>query len=107
MGGISEALASSARAHGATIRLNAGVQSIDVANGRVTGVTLESGEQLSAPLVLSGMHPKRTVLDLVGAEHFPDEVAEDMRRYRTRGAAHRAQPQSRRSGCAAPTRRTA
>ena len=34
---------------------------------------------------LSGAHPKRTVLDLVGAEHFPDEVAEDMRRYRTRG----------------------
>jgi phytoene dehydrogenase-like protein len=26
------------------------------------------------------------VLDLVGAEHFPDEVAQDMRRYRTRGA---------------------
>jgi phytoene dehydrogenase-like protein len=25
------------------------------------------------------------VLDLVGAEHFPDEVVEDMRRYRSRG----------------------
>lgn len=36
--------------------------------------------------MLSGAHPKRTVLDLVGAEHFPAEVAEDMRRYRTRGA---------------------
>ena len=35
---------------------------------------------------MSGAHPKRTVLDLVGAEHFPDEVAQDMRRYRTRGA---------------------
>ena len=36
--------------------------------------------------MLSGAHPKRTVLDLVGAEHFPQEVADDMRRYRTRGA---------------------
>ncbi len=35
--------------------------------------------------MLSGAHPKRTVLDLVGAAHFPDHVAEDMRRYRTRG----------------------
>ena len=38
-----------------------------------------------APIVLSGAHPKTTVLDLVGAEHFPDEVVEDMRRYRSRG----------------------
>jgi phytoene dehydrogenase-like protein len=85
MGAITQAIASSARAAGATIRTEAPVQSIDVENGRVTGVTLESGEQVHAPLVLSGMHPKRTVLDLVGAEHFPAEVAEDMRRYRTRG----------------------
>ena len=25
------------------------------------------------------------MLDLVGAEHFPDEVVEDIRRYKTRG----------------------
>ena len=51
----------------------------------MTGVTLDDGEPLSAPLVVSGAHPQTTVLDLVGAEHFPDEVVEDMRRYRTRG----------------------
>ena len=44
-----------------------------------------SGEQLRAPIVASGAHPKTTVLDLAGAENFPTEVAEDMRRYRTRG----------------------
>ncbi len=86
MGAISEAIAASARAHGATIRTSAAVASIDVSGGRTTGVTLESGETLYAPLVLSGAHPKRTVLDLVGAQHFPAQVAEDMRRYRTRGA---------------------
>ena len=86
MGAISEAIAASARAHGAQIRTDAPVASIDVSGGRTTGVTLVSGEQLTAPLVLSGAHPKRTVLDLVGAEHFPQEVADDMRRYRTRGA---------------------
>ncbi len=86
MGAISEAIAASARASGATIRTEADVASIDVSGGSVTGVTLTSGEQLHAPLVLSGAHPKRTVLDLVGAEHFPAAVADDMRRYRTRGA---------------------
>ena len=86
MGAISEAIAASARAAGATVRTGAPVASIDVDGGRVTGVTLAGGETLRAPLVMSGAHPKRTVLDLVGAEHFPDEVAQDMRRYRTRGA---------------------
>jgi phytoene dehydrogenase-like protein len=85
MGAISNAIAASARAAGASIRTGAGVASIDVDNGRVTGVTLVSGETIKAPTVFSGAHPKRTVLDLVGAEHFPDEVAEDMRRYRSRG----------------------
>jgi phytoene dehydrogenase-like protein len=61
------------------------VDSIDVIDGRVLGVTLASGETLRAPVVVSGAHPKTTVLDLTGAEHFPEEVVEDMRRYKTRG----------------------
>jgi phytoene dehydrogenase-like protein len=85
MGAISEAIAASARAAGAEIRTQAPVASIDVADGRTTGVTLDSGETLRAPVVLSGAHPRTTLLDLVGAEHLPDDVAEDMRRYRSRG----------------------
>ena len=54
-------------------------------DGRVLGVTLDSGEALTAPLVVSGAHPKTTVLDLAGAEHFPDEVVQDLQRYKTRG----------------------
>lgn len=85
MGAISNAIAASARAFGAEIRTSAPVASIDVTGGRVTGVTLAGGEELHAPVVLSGAHPKTTMLDLVGAEHLPDDVADDMRRYRTRG----------------------
>ena len=51
MGAISEAIAASARAAGATVRTGAPVASIDVDGGRVTGVTLASGETLRAPLV--------------------------------------------------------
>jgi phytoene dehydrogenase-like protein len=85
MGAISMSIARSAEAAGAVIRTGADVQSIDVAGGHVVGVTLAGGEQLRAPVVMSGAHPKSTVLDLVGAEHFPEDVVEDMRRYKTRG----------------------
>ena len=53
---------------------------------RHRGHPLQRRDAARAARVMSGAHPKRTVLDLVGAEHFPDEVAQDMRRYRTRGA---------------------
>ena len=60
-------------------------ESIDVSGGRTVGVTLDTGEEIFAPVVVSGAHPKTTVLDMVGAEHFPADVVEDMRRYKTRG----------------------
>jgi len=86
MGAISEAIAASARAAGAEVRTGAEVVSIDSAGGRVTGVTLADGTVHRAPVVASGAHPKTTILDLAGADNFPDEVREDMAAYRTRGA---------------------
>ncbi len=85
MGAISQAIARSAEAAGAEIRTGAPVASIDIREGRVVGVTLADGEEIRAPIVASGAHPKTTILDLAGAEHFPEDVARDMRRYRTRG----------------------
>jgi phytoene dehydrogenase-like protein len=85
MGSISQAIARSAESAGAVVRTGAEVRSIDVRDGSVAGVTLADGEELRAPVVASGAHPKTTVLDLAGAEHFPDEVVEDMRHYRSRG----------------------
>jgi phytoene dehydrogenase-like protein len=85
MGAISQAIARSAEAAGAVIRTDAEVASIDVSNGRAVGVTLADGERLTAPIVASGAHPKTTILDLAGADEFPEEVVDDMRRYRTRG----------------------
>ena len=85
MGAISLAIARSAQAAGATVRTGAEVASIDVEGGAVAGVTLADGTVLRAPVVVSGAHPATTILDLAGAEHFPDEVVEDVRRYRSRG----------------------
>jgi phytoene dehydrogenase-like protein len=86
MGAISTAIGRSAESSGAEIRTDAEVASIDIRDGRVVGVTLADGSELRAPIVASGAHPKTTVLDLAGGEHFPDDVARDMQRYRTRGA---------------------
>ncbi len=85
MGAISEAIAGSAASAGAEIRTDAEVSSIEVRDGSAVGVTLADGTELRAPIVASGAHPKTTVLELAGAQHFPAEVGEEMRRYRTRG----------------------
>lgn len=87
MGAVSEAIAGAARAAGVDIETNAEVASIDVAAGRASGVTLADGRQLRARVVASGIHPTTTFLSLVGDQHLPGELAEDMRNFRTRSPA--------------------
>src|SRR6186997_3198556 len=64
-GAISETIARAAKAHGAEIRTGAAVDRVLVKNGRATGVVLEGGEEIYAPLVVSGLDPRRTFLELV------------------------------------------
>jgi phytoene dehydrogenase-like protein len=63
-GALSEALASAARAAGAEIRCGAEVAAITSQDGRVTGVALASGEEIAAGSVVSGLDPKRTLVEL-------------------------------------------
>ena len=84
MGGVSEAIAASARAAGTEIRTNAEVAAIDVAGGRATGVTLADGTHMEAGTVVSGAHPQTTLLSLLGAEHLPDELARELETFRNR-----------------------
>ena len=62
---LSEALASAARAAGAEIRTGAKVVAVTTADGAVTGVALDSGEELAARTVVSGLDPKRLLTGLV------------------------------------------
>jgi phytoene dehydrogenase-like protein len=64
-GALADALAAAAREAGATIRTSASVARITSRDGRATGVVLESGEEIPAPAVVSGLDPKRTLVDLV------------------------------------------
>lgn len=78
MGALADALADAARAAGAEIHVDAPVAAIDVAAGRVRGVTLADGRSLEAPLVASCADPARTLLGLVGAQALPVEVAAEL-----------------------------
>jgi phytoene dehydrogenase-like protein len=85
-GAISEAIASAAREAGAEIRTGAAVARVRVRSGRATGVVLESGEEIEAPLVVSGLDPRRTFLDLLEPGLLPDQVVEAVGRFKFRGS---------------------
>ena len=85
MGALSEAIASAARSSGAEIRTDAEVTAIRTAAGRATGVTLANGTEIPARVVLSGVHPRTTFLDMVGPEHLPQDLVTEVERFRTRG----------------------
>ncbi len=50
-------LAAAAREQGVSLRLNTQVRSVDSNGGRVSGVTLADGEQLTAPVVINAAGP--------------------------------------------------
>lgn len=58
---------------------------IAVRAGRVAGVVLASGEEIAASLVVSGVGPRRTLLDLVDAGWLDPEFARAVRHIRGRG----------------------
>jgi phytoene dehydrogenase-like protein len=71
------------RAYGGALRTRAPVARIRVENGRAAGVELaRTGERIAADVVVSNADLKRTVLELVGGEHFPPEVIERVRAFR-------------------------
>ena len=84
MGAVADALARSARSFGAEIRTHAPVARIDTRDGRVTGVTLESGEELRAEVVVATTHPTITFLDQLARAELPDDFVRSIERWKTR-----------------------
>ncbi len=85
MGAISEALAASARAHGATIRTDAEVERILVRDDRACGAVLKGGEEIAARIVVSNADPRRTFLGLLDERHLPEEFLHSIRNFRVEG----------------------
>jgi phytoene dehydrogenase-like protein len=87
LGALSDALAGAARAAGVEIRTGAPVQRIRVEKDRAVGVALESGESISAALVVSNADPKTTFLQLLGAEHLDTGFVRRVTHLRSAGLA--------------------
>src|SRR5437764_15144575 len=73
MGAITQALAAVARKRGVESRTSGPVARIDVRDGRLRGVVLEDGTEISARTVLSNADPKRTFLGLIDATELPED----------------------------------
>ncbi len=64
MGALAPAFEKAARNAGVTIRTGESVTRILADRGTTNGVVLASGEQITAPVIVSAAHPKATFLDL-------------------------------------------
>ncbi|HEY3163758.1 MAG TPA: NAD(P)/FAD-dependent oxidoreductase [Candidatus Limnocylindrales bacterium] len=84
-GALSEALAASARATGAEIRCGSEVVAITSHDGRVSGVALASGEEIAASAVVSGLDPKRTLVELADPVTIGPTMRWRAANYRTPG----------------------
>jgi len=85
MGGVTQALAAAARSFGAELRTGAPVARIRTTpSGRVTGVTLASGEEIDAETVITTVHPKIAFLELVDPAALPEPFLADLRSWQTR-----------------------
>ena len=84
MGGVSDAIAASARTFGAEIRTNARVERIRVRGGRAAGVVLQGGEELQAPLLVTAIHPRITFLDQIDRVELPPEFVDDIEHWKSR-----------------------
>src|ERR1700728_3551628 len=80
MGAVSAAIERAARSYGVTIRTGARVAKVTVApgTGRAAGVVLEGGDEITAPVIVSSLHPKTAFLDHVGRENLPGDFVRDI-----------------------------
>ncbi|MBH31560.1 MAG: amine oxidase [Candidatus Marinimicrobia bacterium] len=85
-GAVSMAIARSAEHFGATIMTEADVSKIITRNGHATGVALENGDEFEAQVVVSGLDPKRTFLNLVDASDLPEDFIQSVKNFRIRGS---------------------
>jgi phytoene dehydrogenase-like protein len=82
MGAITQAMARSAAARGADIRVGAAVREVLVERGRAVGAVTESGEAFRAAAVISNLNPRLLYLKLLDAAVLPTDFRERIARWR-------------------------
>jgi phytoene dehydrogenase-like protein len=82
MGAITQAMARSAIARGADIRVGAAVREVLVEHGRAVGAVTEAGEAFRAPAVISNLNPKLLYLKLIDGALLPTDFREHIEHWR-------------------------
>jgi len=82
MGAITQAMAKSAAAHGAEIRVDAPVREVMVEKGRAVGVVTETGEAVRARMVISNLNPKLLYLRLIDRAALASSFVERIEKWR-------------------------
>jgi phytoene dehydrogenase-like protein len=85
-GRLAEALASSARSFGAEIRTDSPAEAVILRGNKAAGVALQDGTEFSARKVVSSLDPRRTFLELVTPDLLPNELVDDVNRFRFQGS---------------------
>ena len=86
MGSVAKAIAGAFQAAGGEIRTESGVDQIIVKNGKVAGVALENGEEISGNLVVSAMDVKRTFLNCMDKNDLPEKFYRRVENFKIRGS---------------------
>jgi phytoene dehydrogenase-like protein len=85
MGAVADALTRAAESAGVKVRTGTPVGRIMVENGRAAAVELETGETLEAPVIVSALNPRTTLLDLVDVRELDIGFVRKMRNVRMAG----------------------
>ena len=86
IGALTEHLHTMLTDAGGQLRLRSSVDRISVDGGRITGVRLEDGTTITAPVVVSAIAPDTTVAKLIDPEALPSEARERFTRIDHRGS---------------------
>jgi phytoene dehydrogenase-like protein len=82
MGAITQAMARSATARGAAIRVGAPVREVLVERGRAVGAVTCAGEEFRAPAVISNLNPKLLYLKLLDPALLPPDFRQRIEHWR-------------------------
>jgi len=86
IGRIADSLVTALKSRGGEVRTSAEVSTILTDDLKIKGVKLDSGEEIAAPIVISGADPRHTLLDLVGAPELPPEFVWHTQSIKMRGS---------------------
>ena len=85
-GEVSMAIARSAEHFGVEIKTEAAVNNVIIKNNKAVGVALDNGDEFHSDIVISGLDPKQTFLNLVNENELPSEFVRDIKNFRIRGS---------------------